>query len=194
MSQSVTVITPPVKGAIDRGDLGDHMRGSTGALDIASHYGVIIGSATAFYERHTNTSLITRTLRLALDAFPDTIYLPRGPVQSVTSVKYLDADGQQQTLDPSLYHLDAAHQPARLTPAHDTTWPEARNLHGSVTVDYLAGYGDEVPSIPDDVRAALLMLATHFSDNQGATSTLTIKEVPLAVGSVIANRKMPEVV
>lgn len=193
MSASVTTITPPVKLAVEVGDLTQHMRGETGALDGDAHARQVISSAVAYFERRTNSSLITRTLRLSLDGFREIIYLHHGPVQSVTAVKYLDAEGQQQTLNPSLYHVDLNHSPARLTVAYGETWPDTRLLLGAVTIDYTTGYGDSSPDVPDDITAALLTLATHFTDHQTATSTLTLKEVPMSAGAVIDNRHMPGV-
>ena len=55
-------------------------------------------------------SLITQTWTWTFDAFTDvmeddgqTIYVPRPPLQSITSIKYYDNDGAQQTWSSSKY-------------------------------------------------------------------------------------------
>lgn len=66
----------------------------------------LLTAATAKTENRTGTRLITQTLELYLDSFPGTggeIFLP-GPVQSITSVKYIDADGTEQTMDSADYY------------------------------------------------------------------------------------------
>lgn len=194
MSYSIRVITPPVNTAIERVDLRAHMRGSTGLDYDDVHITQLIAAATTFYERQTNTSLITQTLRLTLDSFDDVLYLPRGPVQSVSSVKYIDTNGVEQTLATSLYAVDVGHQPARIASAYDMNWPEARAQNAALTVDYVAGYGDSKAEVPADIKSALLMLATQYSDYQAASSEMKLHEVPFAVQSVIENRRMVEVV
>ena len=56
--------------------------------------------------------------RLTLDAFPDAIKLPRGPVASVESVKYIDAAGVEQTLSPLDYLVDTASMQGYIVPAY----------------------------------------------------------------------------
>jgi uncharacterized phiE125 gp8 family phage protein len=77
--------------------------------------------------------------RLTLDAFPDAIKLPRGPVASVESVKYIDDDGVEQTLSPLDYLVDTASMQGYIVPAYGKAWPETRGQINAVTVEYTAG-------------------------------------------------------
>ena len=77
----------------------------------------LIFAARELGEHETSMGFAPRTVEAALDAFPtdedDFIRLPLAPVVSITSVKYTDADGAEQTTDdpyrfgPVLGELDA---------------------------------------------------------------------------------------
>jgi uncharacterized phiE125 gp8 family phage protein len=52
-------------------------------------------------------ALVPTRYRLTLDSFPSAIELLMPPIISVESVKYIDINGDQQTLDPQDYFLDS---------------------------------------------------------------------------------------
>lgn len=95
---------------------------------------LIVAARTACEER-LERSLITTGWTLTLDAFPEEISLPSGPVISVTSLQYLDTNGATQTLAGSLLVGDVIY------PAYATAWPDTREQANAVTVVYTAGYG-----------------------------------------------------
>lgn len=55
-------------------------------------------AATEAAEQMTGRAIMPQTWELTLDAFPDALELTRVPVASVTSLKYFDATGTEQTL------------------------------------------------------------------------------------------------
>jgi len=64
-----------------------------------------IATATAEIEAYTGLILTTRTLRLDMDGFQaQDIDLLAAPVQSVSWVKYDDADGVEQTVNVADYY------------------------------------------------------------------------------------------
>ena len=108
---------------------------------------------------------------------------------SVTSITYLDMAGEQQTLDPSAYIVDASSQPARIVPAINLTWPTTDYyIPGSVKVTYVAGsYGDgvTVDTCPASIEQAILLLVGHFYENREASSALSLKNIPLGVDALL---------
>lgn len=127
--------------------------------------------ARARAELYLGRSLITQTITLYLDAFPagELIYLPRGPVQSVTSVKYIDAAGAQQTVPADQYQLDNVPELARLVPRLGSSWPPVYDQLAAVEVAYVAGYGDTPDDIPEDIAQALLLLVADAYENREST-------------------------
>jgi phage conserved hypothetical protein, phiE125 gp8 family len=156
---------------------------------------------------------VTQTWRLTLDYFPgvgygfpefhyrtwnyeawplfgDIIRLPRPPLQSVTSVKYLDAAGVLQTLDPTKYQLDLDREPARIRPAPGTLWPTTYLGYfgmalAPVQITYVAGYG-AAAAVPDTIKAALKMHVAQLYEYREAVSDRPLTAVPMAVESLLA--------
>lgn len=100
-------------------------------------------------------SLVPARYRLTLDSFPDAIELIMPPVISVESVKYIDIDGEQQTLDPLDYYLDSVSEPGYLVPAAGRAWPVTQDRINAVEVEYTAGYPDS--AIPTPVKQWILL-------------------------------------
>jgi uncharacterized phiE125 gp8 family phage protein len=102
-------------------------------------------------------ALVTQTWELQLDAFTgDAVQLPLAPLQSVTSVKYDDADGVEQTLDAAGYDLDTTSVPGWLVVGEDG-WPTTLSAINAVRIRYIAGYGDAA-DVPAPIRAAILLM------------------------------------
>lgn len=113
-------------------------------------------------EEELGRALITQTWTLTLDRFPHgPIELPRPPLQSVTSITYIDSDGASQTWGSSLYRVDTAAQPGRITPAYGESYPTTRDVTGAVTVTFVAGYGAAAADVPRPIRQAMLLLLGH---------------------------------
>lgn len=153
-------------------------------------------AATAFVERYTGRALITQTFRLSLNHFPyfghnppypeygqsfADIRLPRPRLQSVTSIKYDDENGTEQTIDPSLYRVTSDLEPARIEPAFNQVWPQIRYQREAVRIVYVAGYGNDSASVPEDIRhAILLMVSQWFNFRTPSEETRAIIDVPLS--------------
>lgn len=139
-----------------------------------------VKAARVRVEDETGLSLITQTRKLHLDRFPysddQVILIPRGPVQSITSITYYDEDGTQQTWSSSEYSIDKTSIPARLSLAYGYSWPTTRDIRKAVTITYVAGYGASGSSVPADILDAILLLASHWYEHRetdvvGATVT-----------------------
>ena len=74
----------------------------------------LISAAREMCEQYTRRILVTTTIDEYFDGFPnyknavskDIIYLSRGPVQSITSLKYVDEIGSEETVASSYYVSD----------------------------------------------------------------------------------------
>jgi uncharacterized phiE125 gp8 family phage protein len=113
-----------------------------------------IESARVDAQHYAGIAIGEQTLELQLDAFPAgevVIALPMSPIVSVTSIKYIDADGAEQTWGTSGYALDAYN--ARVILKYGQEWPATRNQLAAVKVQYVAGVEPAGP-----VYAALLLL------------------------------------
>lgn len=111
-------------------------------------------------------AVISQTWDLRLDRFPSVIRLPITPVEEITSISYVDSDGDTQTLAASAYTADVYSKPARIVPAYGTSWPTARSVPNAVTVRFVAGYGSGATpaEIPERIIQAMrLALTTAYA-------------------------------
>jgi len=132
--------------------------------------------------------LCTATWTLKLDSFPpaDYIELPRPPLATVTSVKYYDLAGTQQTFSSGKYTVDTHSEPGRVVLNYGESWPSIRSQSQAVEVIYTAGYGADDTSVPEALQCALRLLVGHFNENREAVLTGTIsKTVELAVDALL---------
>lgn len=100
----------------------------------------LIRAAREWCELFQNRAFVTQTITLTLDRFPNVFEIPKPPLQSVSSIKYIDTAGVQQTLDPSVYDVDTVSEPGRIALAYGQSWPSIRGDINSVEVIYVAGY------------------------------------------------------
>lgn len=105
-------------------------------------------------------ALVTQTWKLTLEDWPWVgeyrLIKPHvAPVQSVTSITYLDpVDGTTKTLAADQYLLDATSEPATIEEAFGVTWPVVRCQAASIAVTFVAGYGT-AEAVPDDIKEAI---------------------------------------
>lgn len=124
--------------------------------------GDLITAARELFEEETGRQVITATWRLHLNRFPvgrAPIIVPKPPLQSVTSVTYLDADGASQTWDASEYTVVAPSgpfaRPGVIYPKPGYTYPTSLVAANAVTVTFVAGYGAAATDVPDSLRSTL---------------------------------------
>lgn len=125
---------------------------------------MLISTVRQHAETILRRRLITQTLDGYLDAFPLEIKLM--PLQSVTSITYVDTDGNTQTLAADQYLVDAVSQPARISRAYNVDWPDTRVQNNAVKIRFVAGYG--VPSaVPQCIKSWMkIRIATIFANPQ----------------------------
>jgi len=181
------LITGPTASPVSLAEAKAHMRiaGSDDDGLIAGYLMAAIQSA----ERQTNLLLATQTWELTLERFPaetgsadGVLRLPRSPVQSITSITYIDSAGATQTFSASDYALDKDVAPACIAPTFGKVWPTPRVQPNAVTVRFVAGY----TQIPEPIRAAILLLVGHLYENREAVLVgQSPAELPLGVDALL---------
>lgn len=119
-------------------------------------------------------SLGKQTLELRRCGFSTWLRLPYGPVLSVLSIKYDDADGAEQTLDPALY----VEYGGSICPAANTSWPATRSGPESVRVQYEAGYEDG--KVPTPILQAIKLMVGDFYRFTESAAVGSTGKVPMS--------------
>jgi uncharacterized phiE125 gp8 family phage protein len=140
-----------------------------------NHITRLIRAATSDVERHTRRALVTQTWRLSLREFPlyshvnkSRVYLPRPPLQSITSIQYVDDNGTTQTLNSSLYQVTADSKPGYVEPAFGESWPTLRpETVEAISITYLAGYGNAAANVPAEFQNVIFELVAFRFMNRG---------------------------
>ncbi len=169
------LVEPPSSEPLDAAIvLSDHLRSPNGTVDL-DYVTQLVRAARRMAERVTRRSLKTQTWDFVADRFPGgqcPIVLPRPPVQSVTSVIYIDTDGNEQTWSgsPLPYEVSAPSGPfagaARIKPVYGTIWPIARFQMDAVRIRFVAGYPDSGSparsDIPEDLLHGMQLVIGEF--------------------------------
>lgn len=92
--------------------------------------------------------------------FSNPLRLPIGPVSSVSSVTYLDPDGETQSASGFYLHADALGPYLKLLPA--SAWPATLDVDNAVTVTFVAGHA----AVPRPIQSAALLIVAHLWENR----------------------------
>lgn len=138
----------------------------------------LIPRARAHVERQCAVRFATQTVTMSCDHFTahrwwqqteymqsagDMARLPEAPVQSITSISYVDVDGMTQTLSASVYELRADGLEAAIVLKYNQVWPPIQ-VGSRITVVAVVGYA----TAPEDVVHAMLVLISFWFENREA--------------------------
>lgn len=155
---------------------------------------VSVPAAEQWAESATGRQLVTATWTLYFDAFPDDsgcpIYLPKPPLQSVTSVKYYDTNGVLQTWSASEYTVTVPAGPKAgpgwITPKVNYYYPSVYGSPYEIAIEFVAGYGASHASVPGLLKAGMLMLVAElYERREQAIVGASVMEVPFGAQSCI---------
>ncbi len=153
---------------------------------------LLIPAIRAEAEHRLGRRLITQTVELVLDEFPaGEIDLLLPSVQSITSVKYLDSAGDEQTVLNTDYSLDNAKAPARVLLATGASWPATYAVPNAVRVRYVVGYGDDDASVPANVRLWITAMVVQALDNPAGLNVAALQPLPFIDRLLDAERFYP---
>lgn len=126
--------------------------------------------------------MVEQTWQKDFDAFDGCLRLPVGPVASITSVTYYDADNALQTLSTDHYALrfNALGAYIDLKPGED--WPASYDRDDAVRVTFVAGV--PVGEVPASLKTAVLMLVSQWNEDREGK-----EEISSAVRHLVGMRR-----
>lgn len=117
---------------------------------------MLIGAARGDIEDMTGLRLVEQTVEVRADAFSDFAHLEVGPVVRVVEIRYVDAQGVPQVLEPARYELTGAGLDRAIFAAIGASLPQMRTGRGAIVAKLLVGYGGEGDALPQNLRWAML--------------------------------------
>lgn len=121
------------------------------------HLYELIDRARDEFETDCDLCISPQTWRVYTDAVEDCMQLQKGPIQSITSIKYYDTSNVQQTLATSVYGFDVANRKVMLK--YNQSWPSITTRWDAFEITYICGYST-VP--PMAVQAMLILVERYF--------------------------------
>lgn len=180
------LINPPAEEPVSLAEAKLHVR--VDITDDDALISALITAARQAAESLTGRQIVTARWKLVLDSFPGpslmgvpvgqsfslpshAILLPKCPVQSVVAIQYLDMASTLQTMPPTDYVVDAACEPARITPVFGKIWPISLPQIGAVWVIFDAGYGPAA-SAPEGLKSWIKLRVDSLYSHRGETAVI----------------------
>lgn len=139
----------------------------------------LVSAASLYIEETTGRAMVSGTLEIKRKTLPSSIPITFSPVQSVVSVVITDEDGNDSTVDTSVYSLDTTEVPHRILLNSGEAWTTAVLADANpVTITVVAGYGPAA-SVPETLKAAVKLQVTDLYEQRASLLVGTIQsELP----------------
>jgi uncharacterized phiE125 gp8 family phage protein len=192
---SLKLVTDAVQEPFTVEEVKHHLRIEVSADDaMVAAYAL---AARQFVEAQTRRALMQQTWDYSIDyEYPyyggyKCIRMPRNPVISVSSFKYIDDNGSEQTLAANQYTVVSREHYSYIVEAYDVTWPTLRTVPNAITIRFTAGYVDDtsspqIPNPPHDLKQAVLLLTGHLYENREATTPMNMRDLPMGLQALMS--------
>lgn len=188
MRYGLTLLTPPTVEPVTIAEARKHVELPAGYTKHDDHLARLVKAARQRAEAMTGRQICTATWDLFLDSFDydeQCFYLPKPPLQSVTSITYVDTNGATQTWSSANYTVSVSREPGRVSLAYGVAYPSIRFQSDAVRVRYVAGYG-VAAAVPDALKEAILLMVGHWFDHREDVIVGTItSEMPNAARDLL---------
>jgi uncharacterized phiE125 gp8 family phage protein len=126
----------------------------------------LIASARTHIEAQSQVALITQSWRIVLDCWPKhgRITVRPGPLKSLNAARVYDFSGIAHTIDTQAFVPDRGASALAFVP-----WavPVPGRAAAGIELDVTIGFGDAASDVPEPLRQALRLLASHWYENRG---------------------------
>ncbi len=189
MDTRLTLVTGPTEEPIDLESAKAHLRVTDNEEDNVING--LIKASRAYAEKYLRRQFVSATYALRMDLLPWKIVLPIPPLQSVTSITYVDFAGATQTISSSDYTVERYGEPGFIVAAYNLTWPTVRGHVNDVCVTFVAGYG-AATAVPASIKQAMLLLIGSGYENKEAAVVdqgFSALDVPFGVEALLDSER-----
>jgi uncharacterized phiE125 gp8 family phage protein len=161
------VTTAPTSYAVTLDEVKDALKIDRDDNSEIGYLTSLILTATQMCEAYTGLSFIAQTRTVKLDYFKrDSITLPYGPVNSITSIAYVDEDDANQAVDDTWYSIDTQSGVSTVRIGDDFDWPDTNRSLNNVVITYTTGYED-ASLVPEAAKQAILRRIAFMYQHRG---------------------------
>jgi uncharacterized phiE125 gp8 family phage protein len=166
----IELVTPPTGSVIGLAEAKKHLRVEIPDDDALIQRLIRAATTACELEIAGHRQFLSATFDVQVEDWWDgKLKLPRPPLQSITSVKYFDAAGVEQTLGATNYIVRKPwRQPGTIEWAPSVVWPDLElDRSHPITIRFVAGYGGAA-NVPETIKQAILLLLGHWFENREA--------------------------
>lgn len=140
----------------------------------------LITAARRYVEQHTRQVMTDATYeyRCASPSAGGCVMLPMGPIEEVASVKYLDEDEEERTLDPAVWYLNDDPWAPYVGLRKDQVWPALYRRPDAVRVQFSGAIASPNP-VPAELVLAMKLMIAHWYANREDATPVELKEIPM---------------
>jgi uncharacterized phiE125 gp8 family phage protein len=140
---------------------------------------LMITAAREKAENFTGRQIVEATCKMYLGKFYHCIQLTSSPFKELVSIKYFDADNQEQTLSEDDYELNDKGLFVKVLIAD---LPATYKRHDAVTIEYKAGYS----VFPSSIQMAMLLMIGEWYEHREDS----LYNIPRASQALLAKEKI----
>jgi uncharacterized phiE125 gp8 family phage protein len=183
--QSYNIITAPATEPITLAEAKVHLR-VTNTIEDALITALIV-AARQWVENYSWRPLITQTLQANYDyndlinMYGTEFLINKFPVTSITSIKYIDQTGTEQTISSGDYDTDLISPIARVKLASK---PNTKDVMNALKIRFVAGYANAA-AVPQIYKQAMYLIIGHMYDNKSEVQSQALSEIPFGVYSLL---------
>jgi uncharacterized phiE125 gp8 family phage protein len=162
------LLTGPTLKAVSVEEAKTHLRITDDAGDQSVEQ--FLATAVEEAEQYMGRGLLTQSWKAAFEGFANELPLPMAaPLQSVTSVKYHDTAGVQQTLATSVYDVDLLARPGCVRLKAGQSWPSLQSDRRGWRVEVIYVVGWTEPSlVPERIKQGIRQFVAYLDlDREG---------------------------
>lgn len=162
---SYVVITPRTDYPLTLDGVKDFLQETENDNDALIN--LLIGSATDWVEQRTSRCLMTTDFEQRLQCWPrsNIVKIRWNPVQTVASVKYVDANEVEQTINSTNYATWTRDHVLQISFNDDYQWPTTAEVPDAFKIRYTSGYNPAY-TIPDPIKEAMLLRIRRAYDKR----------------------------
>lgn len=180
---SLKLITAPALDPVTVNEMREYLRIDGNEFDTT--IGNLIKAARDAAQDYQNRAFYTQTLELSFDRFPQMpVKIPKPPLQNLVSVKYVNADGIEASMELADFAVDKRSEPGRVTFKAGKSWPSVQlQPIDSVIFQFTAGHND-INKVPNTVKLAYMVFITHRFENPGS------EDIPQAFYTLLGSDRL----
>lgn len=179
----------PVEEPVTLAELKNSLRVDETADDLLLNS--LITAARLSIETSSGTIMINQSWSFYRNAIrgKGAVHLPLSPLQTVDEIRLHHSDGTTSTLSEDEYSVDPAKTAPKVQFRNTTTSKVCNQELNSIEIRFTAGFGASATVVPDDLKQAVLMLASHWYEQRGHGGLGVINDIPASVNAIIRAHK-----